>query len=649
MAQSILERMRSDWNDRASEDAYYFVAFSRRLQNDREFFQTADEVLAWIRHEMRRLPGPPHDCTALEIGCGPARLIRPLSESFHQIYGVDVSDRMIEIARRNLAGIGNAQVSVNSGADLSAFADESIDFVYSYAVFQHIPSREVVLQYLREAVRVLKTNGLLTCQINGLPQESKEFSTWDGARVPASMVVALAREIDCQILALDGIDSQYMWTTWRKRAKDWRRLRPAGGSRCEIVEVRSPAGSGRIPADRAGHVSLTIRGVDPDWDVSELSASVGGHAATVRLIDPPSPEAVGDLRIFTPAIAECRDAQLELSWRKKRICDPSRVEVSRLAGTGPTLKLLTDGINILSGRNVVSRIVKILLDGVSMPDRLRVAVDGRSAACSRPSSIDQQNGRYGFNARLPGAIGPGSHRIDVYEGSALVATERITVGILQAPDAFRHTAPGEMLLERMQGGGWFVITPGGAVEGAAIEPFAAADSRLPFGDGQFAGIVYRADLAKADWRELRRVLKAEGTVYVETPHARMGIEVEIGAKLAMPCYWKRDLGRPLGSRRPIDTTRRLTIAGCALSVWRRLLIGVDRMLGTRLARGGAGYAFGERAGSADVRARLNNCIRCGDVASSDQLESTGSPVRRYGFAVYFCPSCGAPNILTRDS
>jgi SAM-dependent methyltransferase len=644
MAQSILERMRSDWNDRASEDAYYFVAFSRRLQDDREFFQTADEVLAWLRHEMRRLPASPSECTALEIGCGPARLIRPLAESFHQIYGVDVSDRMIEIARRNLAGIDNAQVIANSGADLSTFADESIDFVYSYAVFQHIPSREVVLQYLREAVRVLKTNGVLTCQINGLPEESNEFSTWDGARVPASTLVALAREIDCQILALDGIDSQYMWTTWRKRAKDWRNPRPAGGARCEIVEVRSPAGCGRIPADRSGHISLTIKGVDPDWDVSELSASVGGHAATVRLIDLPSPDAVGDLRIFTPAIAECRAAQLELSWRKERICDPSPVEVTRLAGTGPTLKVLTDGINILSGRNVISRIVKILLDGVNRPDRLRVAVDGRSVDCSLPSCIDQQKGRYDFNACLSGGIGPGSHRIDVYEGSALVATERITVGILQAPDAFRHAAPGGKLLERMQMGGWFVITPGGA----AIEPFIADDARLPFGDGQFAGIVYRADFAKADWRELRRVLKADGTVYIETPHAQMGMEAEIGAKLGLPCRWKRELGRPLGSRRPIETTHQLTVAGRAWSVWRRLLIGIDRMLGTRLAPGGAGYTFGERTGGADARPRLNSCIRCGDVASSDQLESAGSPVRRYGFAIYLCPSCGAPNILTRD-
>src|SRR5262249_26763831 len=127
MAESVLERMRSDWNARASEDAYYFVAFGRRRQDDREFFQTADEVLGWLRHEILRLPAPSHECAALEIGCGPARLIRPLSASFREIHGVDVSDGMIEIARRNLEGIPNAWVSANSGADLSAFGDDTID------------------------------------------------------------------------------------------------------------------------------------------------------------------------------------------------------------------------------------------------------------------------------------------------------------------------------------------------------------------------------------------------------------------------------------------------------------------------------------------------------------------------------------------
>ena len=38
---NVLERMRADWNERAAEDANYYVAFGRREQEEAEFFATA--------------------------------------------------------------------------------------------------------------------------------------------------------------------------------------------------------------------------------------------------------------------------------------------------------------------------------------------------------------------------------------------------------------------------------------------------------------------------------------------------------------------------------------------------------------------------------------------------------------------------------
>src|SRR5881227_2023381 len=74
---------------------------------------------------------------ALEIGCGPGRLLRPLSRHFGEIHGVDVSDQMIALAKERLRDTPNAFPHHSSGSDLSLFPDEKFDFVYSYAVFQH--------------------------------------------------------------------------------------------------------------------------------------------------------------------------------------------------------------------------------------------------------------------------------------------------------------------------------------------------------------------------------------------------------------------------------------------------------------------------------------------------------------------------------
>src|SRR5712672_1421147 len=103
----------------------------------------------------------------------------------------------------------------SDGAGLALYRDEFFDFVYSYAVFQHIPSRDVVFSYLTEARRVLKPGGILRCQINGLPPTAKQYTTWEGVRISAGEVAEFASSHDFQLLALEGAETQYMWVTFR--------------------------------------------------------------------------------------------------------------------------------------------------------------------------------------------------------------------------------------------------------------------------------------------------------------------------------------------------------------------------------------------------------------------------------------------------
>jgi len=215
-----LDRMRADWNERAGEDAYYYVAFGRREQDDEEFFATGAEMVVALEMELKRLRGRD---SALEIGCGPGRLMRPLSRHFREIHGVDISDEMIRLAEHRLRHTPNAHPHHSSGSDLALFPDETFDFVYSYAVFQHIPSRDVVLAYLREARRVLKTGGILRCQINGLPPHARQYDTWSGVRFSPEEISRFASDEDFQLLALEQIWTQYMWVTCRKRPAGWTR------------------------------------------------------------------------------------------------------------------------------------------------------------------------------------------------------------------------------------------------------------------------------------------------------------------------------------------------------------------------------------------------------------------------------------------
>ena len=51
---SVSERMRADWNQRAREDAHYYVAFGRKGQDDEEFFATAGDVVRTLEESLKQ-------------------------------------------------------------------------------------------------------------------------------------------------------------------------------------------------------------------------------------------------------------------------------------------------------------------------------------------------------------------------------------------------------------------------------------------------------------------------------------------------------------------------------------------------------------------------------------------------------------------
>ncbi len=322
----VTEWMRDDWNRRAREDARYYVACGGRGQNEAEFQATAADVVSALEWELGHF-GPGRDkaqLRALEIGCGPGRLMLPLSRQFREIHGVDVSDEMIRLARERLSGTPNAHVQVNDGLGLSAFEDGAFDFVYSFAVFQHIPEREVVFHYLREAHRVLKMGGLLRCQINGLPAAGAPSDTWAGVRIGADEVKSFALDRDFQLLALEGAGTQYMWVTMRKQPPGWHAglpLRPPP-DRVAIQRVTNALSNEPFAASRGRFalVSLRVDRLPGECDVLHLKASIGGLPARLSRIGPPERDGLRQLIVLLPAGISAGLHPVDLTWFDRPLC-----------------------------------------------------------------------------------------------------------------------------------------------------------------------------------------------------------------------------------------------------------------------------------------------------------------------------------------
>jgi SAM-dependent methyltransferase len=133
-----------------------------------EFFATGvREVGAFMEQAaIWRKPVARH--SALDFGCGIGRLSQALAGHFDQVYGVDISAKMIELARQHNHKGARVEYLCNPAGDLSHFANGSIDMILSWITLQHMRPRNA-RRYIQEFLRVLVPGGLLLFQYPSKP------------------------------------------------------------------------------------------------------------------------------------------------------------------------------------------------------------------------------------------------------------------------------------------------------------------------------------------------------------------------------------------------------------------------------------------------------------------------------------------------
>lgn len=99
---------------------------------------------------------------ALEFGCGAGRFLPHLEKRFEEIWGVDVSQEMLQLARQFNP---RCRFHLNATPDLTFFPTDHFDLVFSFLVLQHLPNEPTIARYLKEFVRILRPNGLAVFQL----------------------------------------------------------------------------------------------------------------------------------------------------------------------------------------------------------------------------------------------------------------------------------------------------------------------------------------------------------------------------------------------------------------------------------------------------------------------------------------------------
>lgn len=155
---------RREWEDLAHLDPLWAILTDKKKQFGRwqpeEFFASGRKEISALMSTCGVVAGD--NGRALDFGCGVGRLSQALRSYFSEVYGIDISEEMVRLARESTK---NCTFLVNSRSDLSLFEDSSFDFIYSNIVLQHQSSREVAKLYIREFVRLIKPGGMVVFQM----------------------------------------------------------------------------------------------------------------------------------------------------------------------------------------------------------------------------------------------------------------------------------------------------------------------------------------------------------------------------------------------------------------------------------------------------------------------------------------------------
>ena len=244
---SWLDAIRRDWDTRARENARAYINWPDVPNEEDAFFASGKmDYDLYVTPFLKKMSFDPRGKTALEIGCGIGRIARWMAQDFAQYVGVDVSPEMIRKA--SSYNLTRAQFQAVSGGDLAGIPNESVDFVWSFAVFQHVPDKRAIFNYFQEAARVLRPGGIFRLHMKGLwtlplgrlmleagfperytdrDKKSPKFKipfvrlryldTWQGRSIRPDEAVQQCETVGLEVLDTVGEWTPMMWIGGRKK------------------------------------------------------------------------------------------------------------------------------------------------------------------------------------------------------------------------------------------------------------------------------------------------------------------------------------------------------------------------------------------------------------------------------------------------
>lgn len=162
-------RLLETWRALGTEDPYWAVISWEEKRKGKwraeEFLATGERDVSLYQGILGQAGGGKRRYDhVLDFGCGLGRLTRAWSFRADRVCGVDISESMIDQARRLNRDRENIQFVANEEIHLQRFGDGEFDLVFSMICLQHMPWN-LARKYLGEFHRVCRRGGIVAFQL----------------------------------------------------------------------------------------------------------------------------------------------------------------------------------------------------------------------------------------------------------------------------------------------------------------------------------------------------------------------------------------------------------------------------------------------------------------------------------------------------
>lgn len=156
-----------EWEKFGRKNPYYGVLSGEKFREDKlnddsltDFFKSGQDYIDFVLKTIKTSVYPEFSpSTALDFGCGVGRCSIPLACVCQSVVGVDVSDSMLNEARKNCSEQSIKNLELVKSDDTLSRVSGPFDLVHSSLVFLHIPPKRGERIFAR-LIELLSDNGV---------------------------------------------------------------------------------------------------------------------------------------------------------------------------------------------------------------------------------------------------------------------------------------------------------------------------------------------------------------------------------------------------------------------------------------------------------------------------------------------------------